>query len=145
MHTYIRFVFYEVKKNLVTHVSMLYKYIQYPFQGCHWTKLHPTNKYCGFNGCGQNKTALRHTIGRTNLMPTTTPVHSSSKMARCHCFCFCAMSYYYLYVYNICQFIPLMDCGCLLRPLQLELGSFSVWKWSSQVQVALGKMADFGE
>ena len=29
--------------------------------------------------------------------------------------------------------------------LQLELGSFSVWKWSSHVQVALGKMADFGE
>ena len=28
---------------------------------------------------------------------------------------------------------------------ELELGSFSVWKWSSQVQVALGKMADFGE
>ena len=25
------------------------------------------------------------------------------------------------------------------------LGSVSVWKWSSRVQVALGKMADFGE
>ena len=25
------------------------------------------------------------------------------------------------------------------------VGSFSIWKWASQVQVALGKMAVFGE
>ena len=31
----------------------------------------------------------------------------------CLSFCFCATSYYYLYVYNICQFMPLMDCGCI--------------------------------
>ena len=35
VHTYIRFVFYEVQKHLVTPVSMLYKDIQYQFQGCH--------------------------------------------------------------------------------------------------------------
>ena len=29
MHTYIHFVFYEVQKHLVTHVSMLYKDIQF--------------------------------------------------------------------------------------------------------------------
>ena len=37
---------------------------------------------------------------------------------------------------------------CMMRahpPLTRALGSFSVWKRSSQVQVALGKMADFGE
>ena len=29
VHTYIHFVFYEVQKHLVTHVSMLYKDIQF--------------------------------------------------------------------------------------------------------------------
>ena len=102
VHTYIHFVFYEVQKHLVTYVSMLYKDIQFRAAT---TKLHLTNKYCRFNGCGQNKKALLQTIGWTNLIPTTTPVHSSSKMAHCHCFCFCATLLFiciqYLSVYSI--------------------------------------------
>ena len=98
-------MFYEVQKHLVTHVSMLYKDIQFRAATRPSYTL-GTNKYCRFNRCGQNKTALRQTIGWTNLIPTTTPVHSSSKMAHCHCFCFCATSYLficiqYLSVYSI--------------------------------------------
>ena len=100
VHIYIHFVFYEVQKHLVTHVSMLYKNIQF--------RAATRPRYT--LGWGQNKTALRQTIGWTNLIPTTTPVHLSSKMAHCHCFCFSAMSYYYLQYLSV---YSIMDCGCI--------------------------------
>ena len=77
MHTYIHFVIYEVQKHLVTHVSMLYciKISNIHCRAATRPSYTQTNKYCRFNGCGQNKTALRQTIGWTNLIPLYLCIH----------------------------------------------------------------------
>ena len=112
VHTYIRFVFYEVQKHLVT-FQCYTKISNIPFQGCPRPSYTQLTNIVGEIGVAKIKQNFARPLDGP-IYPLLHPCiyhlkwHAVTAFVSvpCHYFIYTCI---YIYVYNICQFIPLIN------------------------------------